>query len=311
MEQNFLRKWNVVAVLVLTVSILSAQPIKQIYNQWWLQLPQLNPAASAVADDLNAAIGSRLGKNDFNIDGSLLYARVDGRLNAINSGLGFSYFNSNPEALGNRDTNYFMQQRFMFNYNYQFTFANQSVLSAGVAFDIIRNSWNWDWFPPSNSNDPALPPRNGMGNDMNLGFGLHYQAKKLYAGLSFMPAFNLVDQANLIAPQNEIYAYLGYRPQLSELLDLELGLLFDYTDGEFNASSDISANAKLWLLDMFYGGVGMGHLTNSPNVVDVLVGLEVHHIFSIHYAYIITISDLSLANPNKHAISLQYRIGRR
>jgi type IX secretion system PorP/SprF family membrane protein len=308
MEQNIMKRLLSVSILILIFQLAYAQPIKMIYNQWWLQLPQLNPAASAVADNLNAAIGSRLGKNDFSVDGSLLYARIDGRINAINSGLGFSYFNSNPEALGNRDTLYFMQQRFMFNYNYQFTFANQSVLSAGVAFDIIRNSWNWDWFPPDNSNDPALPPGNGMGNDMNLGFGLHYQAEKLYAGLSFMPAFNLLDQANLIDPQNELYAYLGYRPQLSTLLDLELGLLFNYTDDESSASSNLSANAKLWLLNMFYAGVGFGHFVNSPNNVDILVGIEIYQRLSIHYGYIVMLSELSLANKNQHVISIQYRI---
>ncbi len=308
MEQNFLKRVTTTTLLLMLFFHAFGQVQKVIPSHWWLQLSSLNPAASGINYELDAALGSQLGRSDFDFNGSLLYFRVDKHSNMLKSGFGFSYFNSNPEALGNRDSSYLMMQRFVFNYNYQFTFADASVLSAGVMLDITRNSWNIDWFAPSTPNDPAIPPPSGMGNDLNLGFGLQYTRTNFYAGVSLTPTFNLIDQTNLISPEQELVAYAAYSPKVNALLSLDLGVLYRYVDSEFGASSYLMTNARLWVNQLFYGGVGYAFTADFPDQLDVLLGIDINKKWTLHYGYVIYLSSLNLANSNKHVVSLQFYI---
>lgn len=116
-----------------------------IQNQWWLQQPLFNPAASGMDAKLSSAIGTRLPGYETLFFGSYTYGRIDAKIDAINSGLGFSYFNQNPEYLGRKDEQFLMQQRFAFNYNYQFQFKNNHILAVGATSEFLVTWWNIDW----------------------------------------------------------------------------------------------------------------------------------------------------------------------
>ena len=278
-----------------------------IPNQWWLQRSLINPAASGIDGKLNAAIGMRLVGNSEEYAyylGNDYYGRIDGRLSAINSGIGFSYYTNNPAFLMDTTADYLSRQRFALNYNYQFRFENNDVLSIGFTVDVIRNYWNLSWLPPGNPNDPTLPPRSGTGNDMNMGFGALYQSQNWHIGLSLVPSINLVDEENLSIPTEVIYLTAAGTSPLDDRVAIEGGLLLS-TD--VNDYYGVYANTKLWLDKAYYLGLQAGVTNQTTDSFDLLLGLTFWKNLSMHYSYSFQLSDFS-NSANRQIIGLQYII---
>jgi type IX secretion system PorP/SprF family membrane protein len=275
-----------------------------IPNQWWVQKPLFNPAASGISDKLDVAIGTRLGGFTNKYTGSYTFGAVNAKISAINSGVGFSYFNENPEYLGKTNEQFVMRQRFAFTYNYQFAFKNSHVLALGTSVDFIRTSWNINWLPPGGGIDPGLPPPSGIGTDINLGFGAMYQAENWHVGLSAVPSATLVDAENLTNQATTFYLSASYLSRFNGTFALEAaglgGLDIDnwYT---------LNYNLKLWLVDAYYTGVGFSVSRNTYDSVDLLFGLTLFKQLKIHYAYAFTLSDFS-SMTNQHVISLQFAL---
>ncbi len=303
MEQNILKN-SFFTLLLVVFTLPSFGQYFFIPQQWWVQKPLLNPAASGLSGKLDAAMGSRLGGFQSQFEGILSYARVDGRIDGINSGIGFSYFNNNPEYLFAKDSNFVMRQRLAFNYNYQFTFSKNSILSLGVVFDIERVAWQIDGHP-ANPGNPSIPPQTGTGNDFNLGFGIFYQARFWQAGVSLVPAINLEDQVNLNDPNPKLNIMISGRYPFDNDLAIEGGTLISIPENQIDI---ITLNTKIWLANAYYAGVAFTYQYNFPDSFDLLLGLNLLNRFDVHYVYSIGLSDLANINANRHIISLQYRI---
>lgn len=308
MEQNFVVKIILLVVAMLEAATGVAQERNYINSQWWLQRPLINPAASGVGYTFQAAAGSRLGADNYDLgDGSLLYGRVDGKINAINSGIGFSYFNNNPEQLGNDGGNYNLRQRFLLNYNYQIEFANQTTLALGTSLEVIYNSWNILWLPPSNGNDPALTPPSGDGTDINIGFGAYYSGNNWHVGLSMVPAINLKDDNNLVDSENMYYFTAAYNFNITDKVSIEPGILAH----TIHFKTSYNFNLKAWYDRAYYAGVGVNLDGDYPDSYDLLLGIQIIHGLSFQYAYNSIISDISSLIPNRHVISIVYQLPNR
>ncbi len=269
-----------------------------------MQKPLFNPAASGITDKLDVAIGTRLGGFTNKYTGSYTYGAVNAKISAINSGVGFSYFNENPEYLGKTNEQFVMRQRFAFTYNYQFAFKNSRVLALGTTVDFIRTSWNINWAPPGGGIDPALPPPNGIGTDINLGFGAMYQAENWHVGLSAVPSAILVDAENLTNQATTFYLSASYLHLFNENIALEAGGL-----GAINLDEwyTVNYNFKFWLVDAYYAGLGISASRDVFDSVDLLFGITLFEQIKIQYAYAFTISDFSSVT-NQHAVSLQFAL---
>jgi len=278
-----------------------------IANQWWLQRELFNPAASGIDTKLSTAIGGRIGgyAEPSVFFGNNYYGRIDGKLSSINSGIGFSYFTQNPEYLLDSVTNYLTRQRFALNYNYQFTLANNAVLALGFSADVIHNYWNLNWLPPDNPNDPFLPPQNGAGSDVNLGFGVMYQAKNWHIGISMMPSINLIDEVNLSYPFQVYYLTSAVKAHFNDHFAVEGGLLFAIDEDSYYL---FNPNLKLWLNDAHYLGVAVSRGDFFWESNDLLLGLTLWKHWSIHYTYSFLQSDSFRPPSNSHTIGLQFAL---
>jgi hypothetical protein len=197
-----------------------------------------------------------------------------------------------------------MRQRLAFNYNYQFSFSNNSILSLGVVFDIERVAWELDFYPV-NPNDPSIPPQSGPGNDFNVGLGVFYQAEYWQAGVSLVPSINLVDEVNLNDPNPKLHILVSGRYPFGDDLEIEGGTLVSIPEDYEHV---INLNTKLWLAKAYYAGLAFTSQRNYPDSFDLLLGLNLLNRFQFHYVYSIGISDLANINANRHIVSLQYRI---
>ena len=279
-----------------------------ITNQWWLQQPLLNPATSGINNKISAAIGSRLGGTKTQVEGSVSYMRLDAKLNGINSGIGFSYFNNNPEYLLNNDSaNFIMRQRIALNYNYQFTFDDASILSIGTTLDIERIAWSLDVYHGSPIN-PIIPPQNGPGNDINLGFGIFYKAANWNAGVSLVPSINLLDEINLNTPSPSLQFMASIDQHLENNLSLQSGVLFGFpTEQPLASNYYLNVFMKLWFANgNIYAGLAYNSIPTSPESIDLLLGLNLGKRLALHYAYAIAISNYAGVNTNRHILSLSY-----
>lgn len=305
MEQNIIK--NTIFTLLLIVFTLPGFGQNFfIPEQWWVQKPLLNPAASGLSGKLDAAMGSRLGGFQSQFEGILSYARVDGRIDGLNSGIGFSYFNNNPEYLFAKDSNFVMRQRLAFNYNYQFTFSENSILSLGIVLDIERVAWQIDGHP-ANPVNPAIPPQASAGNDFNLGFGIFYQSRFWQTGVSLVPSVNLKNEVNLNTPNPKFHILASGHYPFENDLAIAGGVLVSLQEDTHHI---INLNTKIWLANAYYAGIAVTSQKNYPDSFDLLLGLSLLNSFQVHYTYSIGISDLANINANRHIISLQYRIAK-
>lgn len=302
MEQNIMKKGMTIFLFLLGCSSIMAQQFF-IPNQWWIQKPMLNPAASGTSGKLDAVMGSRLGGFRNAFEGSLTFGRVDGRIGAINSGWGVSYFNNNPEYLFVTDSNFVMRQRLAVNYNYQIQLGEHVLMSLGAVLDVHRVAWQLDFFG-NGPNDPAIPPQAGPGHDVNIGFGVWFQGKNWQLGASSVPAINLIDEVNLNDPVNTLFIHASGRIPLDEDIDIAAEMLY----ANSQLTQIVNANLAVWIANAYYAGVGVTYQRNYPDSFDMMLGLSFMNRFRLHYVYSIGISELSNINANRHIISLQYRI---
>lgn len=118
-----------------------------------------------------------------------------------------------------------------------------------------------------------------------------------------MPAIPLVEAKNITYTYATFYLSAAAMIPLNDALGLEGALLAvfdeDFTFGNFNP------NLKLWVLNKYYLGVGLGYVDWQSDAADSLLGLDIYKGLSAHYVYSFTISDFS-AFKNQHVISLQY-----
>lgn len=287
-----------------------AQNLKTIPGLWWMQLPLINPAASAANSELNAAVGTHLYPNgNLFTYGNEAFGSIDVLLDKMHSGVGFSYFSNNINQILNPKESFFMYQRFGLNYNYQINLPNSASLAVGTRVELVRQSWNYlNWLTPSGEIDPSLMPANGHGSDVNIGFGLHYQSELLMAGASIMPAANVFDGANFITPSSDLQFYGGYFPRISEEFVLETHALVSFYGINADASALASIAAQLRYNDLLYAGLGFNFEQDAFNTIQVLLGVNISRKMRLQYTYLFDLSEITFGNT--HAICLQYRIAK-
>ena len=90
-------------------------------------------------------------------------------------GIGINFYH---DAIG-----FSRQNNLLLNYSYPVQIGRAGVLGVGVGIGIMNYGMDPNWVPPISANDPTLPVGfAATGVDAN--FGLYFQAKNYYVGLS-------------------------------------------------------------------------------------------------------------------------------
>ena len=199
----------------------------------------------------------------------------------------------------------FTNQHLYMNYAYAMKVFD-GRLAAGLQLGLLNaefDSKNIEF--GGDKNDPAFPSGQANGNKFDVGFGVLYQHKYFYAGIS---AFHLNAPLIELGERNEIQIdpYLNFMaggniPLKNTLLSIQPSLMVMTDLVAWRA--DISAKATYCYNEKeFFGGI-----TYSPTTsVAAFLGFEMMNI-TLSYGYEIFTSGVGAANGN-HDIYIGYKI---
>jgi type IX secretion system PorP/SprF family membrane protein len=149
-------------------------------------------------------------------------------------------------------------------------------------------------------------------SNMNVGFGVYYDRKNIYAGLS-IPNLNqnpliLNDNAKVKLKGTErrhIYAMVGGLFPLgdNENIQLKPSMLLKYVA---HAPFSVDVNASVLFKKKFMGGVSYRFGNTSGDSVDFLGFFQVKENFSIGMAYDFTLSQIGLYNRSSVEMVARY-----
>lgn len=212
-------------------------------------------------------------------------------------GIGINFYH---DAIGfNRQNN------LLLNYSYPLQIGRAGVLGIGVGIGIMNFGQNPDWVPPTTLNDPNLPVGfSATGLDAN--FGLYFQAKNYYAGVSstHLSAADLsspISQYTSYQTARHYYLMGGYKFKdvMNGVIDAQMLVRTDL----IKFSADLNAR-YLFKLD---GKDAYGGLTfRTSDAIAVMLGYSPMPKMQVGYSYDITINKLASVSRGSHELMVKY-----
>ncbi len=294
-----MRKWSIMLLFTLCACAAVHAQYDVHFTHYWKMLNFYNPAGAggerrmfAYAAFSNQFSGFEHNPNSLllNIDAPIPFVRGDHNL-----GVG---------AL-NDDIGLFTNQHIFLNYAFGFKLFGGRMV-AGAQVGILNAKFDSkDLQLGGESNDPAFPSGNVDGNSVDFGFGLLYQHKYFFAGVS---GLHLNAPTLLLGEKNEIkisqyfnFMAGGNIPVKNTLISIQpsLQVMTDFVGWR----ADVTARGTYeYDNKMFFAGV-----TYSPTVsFAFFVGLEIMNI-TASYGYELFTSSIGAANGS-HDVFLGYSI---
>lgn len=278
-----------------------------IANQYWLQMPMLNPAASGTKNLFELASGFRVNsEKGYSAEfGSPFYVRVDWFIPTIKSGFGFSYYDDYANLWFKYQPEYYYLQNFKFNYNTQIEVERKKFLSLGFNIDWQHMDWQLPWRFSDPPPAPARPADTASQNVVQMGFGGWYTTPNFYFGLSMLPIFKLVAEDGLYEPQTHWNMLGGYHFEISDDWKITPMVLVNYGTKASNMNLGVQFSRSDWL----YFGVNANYYTITKTdyadaSLNFFLGITILDFLGINYCYSAAYTETSSANTQNHSISL-------
>jgi len=268
-----------------------------LFSHYWDMPASFNPAATGLQSKLNVTGAYALDFAGFENNPRTMYVGGDLPFYALNSyhGVGVNLLN---DQIG-----LFTHQRLALQYSYKRKLFGGD-LSIGVQAGFINETFDGSEVDVEDEGDYAFNSSEMTGNTVDLGFGLYYQRRSWYVGISGQhlnaPLVEL-GESNELQIDRTYYLTGGYNIKLrNPFLTIPLSVLMR-TDG-VAYRADISGRLVYTSeRKKMYGG-----LTYSPDhSVTVLVG-GLFHGFHIGYSYEVYTSDISIGNGS-HELFVGYQ----
>lgn len=213
-------------------------------------------------------------------------------------GIGINFYH---DAIGfNRQNN------LLINYSYPVQIGRAGVLGVGLGIGIMNFGQDPTWVPPTSAIDPTLPVGfSATGVDAN--FGLYFQAKNYYAGISstHLSQSDLSKSVNNITQdyQTARHYYLmgGYKFKdvMNGIIDAQMLVRTDL----IKFSADLNAR-YLFKLD---GKDAYGGLTfRTSDAIAVMLGFAPIPKMQVGYSYDITINKFASISRGSHELMVKY-----
>jgi type IX secretion system PorP/SprF family membrane protein len=199
--------------------------------------------------------------------------------------------------------------------SYAIIHTDESTLRVGISASYRQYKFD---LQSSNVNirerqDPNLSENdNPSFNNMNIGMGIYYDRKNIYAGFS-IPNLNenpLIITQNTKTPlkgkeNRHFYGMVGGLFPIggNENLQLKPSMMFKYVA---NAPFSVDANMSVLIKKKFMGGLSYRFGSTSGDSVDLLTFAQVSNNFAIGMAYDFTLSQIGNYNRNSIEILARY-----
>jgi type IX secretion system PorP/SprF family membrane protein len=273
-----MRKWNayIAALVLLFVTTQIKGQYDPSFTHYWMMEPQYNPAAAGSTDNMRIVGTYSAQMSGYEDAPKTMYFGAD--LPAFflkpNHGMGASFLND--------EIGLFSHKRFSFQYAYRFKLFG-GKLGLGAQVDLLNESFDGSKVDVEDSNDPAFASSDVNGSHVDAAFGVYYQHKNWYAGLSAQhltaPTVTMGETSQLKVDRT-YYFTAGYNINLrNPFLTIKPSVLAMYDGKEYRA--DLSGRVEYANDDkMLFGGA-----TYSPeNSVAVFVGGKFHGVV-LSYSY--------------------------
>jgi type IX secretion system PorP/SprF family membrane protein len=215
----------------------------------------------------------------------------------INSGFGVYIMNDNLGNLNNLG--------FQASYAYHFQ-VKDAKLSVGLSGGFYAQSIDFSKYRPTDPNDPLI----GEGKETNvkpdMGFGVHYQGKKLYLSVGaahlLSPSFNFGSDnlRNTLEPNVTFMAGYDYNISYNIVLTPSLLVQTDFNKALINFGAIGTFNEKFW------GGITYKY---EESVAIILgIGLLKDNALEIGYAFDYIVHSQDAKQPTSNEIRLSYAL---
>ncbi len=180
-------------------------------------------------------------------------------------------------------------------------------LGIGVSLGFINQSLEPEWSIPNSdyhqppSSDPLIPENNESIFVFDMGFGLYYQAKDLYAGISVTHLNEATFKYSKGSPnaRRHYYFIAGYNFQLPNPLFEILPSIQVVSDATV---SEIVFNANMLYNKKFWSGVSY----KAGSAVVGLLGIQLINGLRIGYAYEFPTSAIIKSSSGSHEFMVNY-----
>ena len=213
-------------------------------------------------------------------------------------GIGINFYH---DAIG-----FSRQNNLLLNYSYPVQIGRAGVLGVGVGIGIMNYGMDPNWVPPTSNVDPTLPVGfAATGVDAN--FGLYFQAKNYYVGLSsthlteseLTKAVSNVTQSYQTARHYYLMGGYKFKDVANGTIDAQMLVRTDL----IKFSADLNAR-YLFKMDGkdAYGGLSF----RTSDAVAVMLGYSPMPKLQVGYSYDITINKLASVSRGSHEMMVKY-----
>lgn len=193
----------------------------------------------------------------------------------------------------------------------------RGTLSIGLegSVRLIRTNYNRAEASQPTEVDPAIPLGVQSKYVPNFGFGVYYEAQRIYLGFS-IPRFlqnniDLADSDDVLTREiRHFYAMAGLTVPISDKVNLQPQVLLKYVQG---APFDADVNFNVEFLDRFTTGLSyrIGGSKNSSfgESLSLLVGVDITEKLMFGFSYDATLSELNNYSNGSIEGMLKFLIG--
>jgi len=198
------------------------------------------------------------------------------------------------------------QNNLLLNYSYPVQIGRAGVLGVGIGIGLMNYGMDPNWVPPTSAVDPTLPVGfAATGIDAN--FGLYFQAKNYYVGLSsthlteseLTKAVSNVTQSYQTARHYYLMGGYKFKDVANGTIDAQMLVRTDL----IKFSADLNAR-YLFKMDGkdAYGGLSF----RTSDAVAIMLGYSPIPKLQVGYSYDITINKLASISRGSHEMLVKY-----
>jgi len=213
-------------------------------------------------------------------------------------GIGINFYH---DAIG-----FSRQNNLLLNYSYPVQIGRAGVLGVGIGIGLMNYGMDPNWVPPTSAVDPTLPVGfAATGIDAN--FGLYFQAKNYYVGLSsthlteseLTKAVSNVTQSYQTARHYYLMGGYKFKDVANGTIDAQMLVRTDL----IKFSADLNAR-YLFKMDGkdAYGGLSF----RTSDAVAIMLGYSPIPKLQVGYSYDITINKLASISRGSHEMLVKY-----
>jgi type IX secretion system PorP/SprF family membrane protein len=264
----------------------------------------INPGKTGI-DMYNGICGTSIYRNQWDkVNGAPNSAVLNVEANLTKffpGGVGIAFYH---DAIG-----FARQNNLLLNYSYPIQIGRAGVLGVGVGIGIMNYGMDPDWVPPTQVPDPTLPT-SFAATSLDANFGLYFQGKDFYAGLSSTHlSASLLKQDVAGFEQNYQTArhyYVMGGKQFKKVggpkgtIDAQILLRTDLV--KFSGDLNVRYIHALADKKQVYGGI----TARSSDAFAIMAGYTPIPKLTVGYSYDLTLNKLASISRGSHELIVKY-----